>query len=345
MGAEPEQFDRVLTRILNESNENISRLIKEIQKKTNRKLIVYVANFNHPLGGVHLVDVMPFEEILRTIGPVDEVDLLLNSPGGEINATEKLVTMLRERYKNIRVIVPNQAKSAATMIALASDQIVMGYLSELGPIDSQIAVTNPDGTVRAIPAQSVLDSIQLMTDRIADAKKSGAPIDQYVAMAFRIDPSLWDMALKAQALTAQFAEKWLTNYMCKGDAKLAKQITKKFMDIKKFLSHGRMISVTDTKNILPKDSVVELSRDNPLWNMLWELYVRCEWVINVQRSIKFFANERSILNIGAVAPPPQRRPPQPPARMLPPPTPGPPTSLTPPSTRTQEKEVPKSKGT
>jgi len=95
--AEYEPSDRVLTRILNEPNENITRLIKDIQAKTNRKLIVYVANFNHPLGGIHLVDVLPFEEILRTIGTVKEIDLLLNSPGGEINATEKLVTMLRQK--------------------------------------------------------------------------------------------------------------------------------------------------------------------------------------------------------------------------------------------------------
>ena len=297
MCAEYEPSDRVLTRILNEPNENITRLIKDIQAKTNRKLIVYVANFNHPLGGIHLVDVLPFEEILRTIGPVKEIDLLLNSPGGEINATEKLVTMLRQRYDNIRVIVPNQAKSGATMIALASDQIMMGYLSELGPIDSIIAVQNPDGTVRSVPAQSIIDSIELMTQTIADAKKNGKPIEQYVAMAFRIDPSLWDMALKAQALSAQFAQKWLTKHMCKGDANLAKQITSNFMNVKKYLSHGRIIGVAEAKEILPEESIIELSKEDPLWNMFWELYVRCEWRINTQRIIKFFANERANMDI------------------------------------------------
>jgi len=321
--AEYEPSDRVLTRILNEPNENITRLIKEIQAKTNRKLIVYVANFNHPLGGIHLVDVLPFEEILRTIGSVKEVDLLLNSPGGEINATEKLVTMLRQRYDHIRVIVPNQAKSGATMVALASDQIVMGYLSELGPIDSIIAVPNPDGTVRSIPAQSILDSVDLMTQTIADAKKNGRPIEQFVAMAFRIDPSLWDMAIKAQALSAQFAQKWLTKHMCKGDANLAKQITTNFMDVKRFLSHGRIIGVADAKEILPKDSLVELGKDDPLWNMLWELYVRCEWRINTQRTIKFFANERANMDIGAAVA--IRRPSPPTPAQIPPSTRPPPS--------------------
>lgn len=337
MHADYEPSDRVLTRILNEPNENVTKLIKEIQAKTNRKLIVYVANFNHPLGGIHLVDVLPFEEILRTIGSVKEVDLLVNSPGGEINATEKLVTMLRQRYDYIRVIVPNQAKSGATMIALASDQIVMGYLSELGPIDSIIAVPNPDGTVRSIPAQSILDSVDLMTQTIADAKKNGRPIEQFVAMAFRIDPSLWDMAIKAQALSAQFAEKWLTKHMCKGDTSLAKQITAKFMDVKRFLSHGRVIGVADAKEILPKGSIVELDKDDPLWNMLWELYVRCEWRINTQRTIKFFANERANMDIGAEVAPRRPSPPTPaqiPPSMPPPPT-GPPSSENPSASPTE----------
>jgi ATP-dependent protease ClpP protease subunit len=325
--AEYDPSERVLTRILNEPNENITRLIKDIQAKTNRKLIVYIANFNHPLGGIHLVDVLPFEEILRTIGPVKEIDLLLNSPGGEINATEKLVTMLRQRYDNIRVIVPNQAKSGATMIALASDQVMMGYLSELGPIDSIIAVQNPDGTVRSVPAQSIIDSIELMTQTIADAKKNGRPIEQFVAMAFRIDPSLWDMALKAQALSTQFAQKWLTKHMCKGDANLAKQITSNFMDVKKYLSHGRIIGVAEAKEILPKESIIELGKEDPLWNMFWELYVRCEWRINTQRTIKFFANERANMDIGAAVA--VRRPPPPTPGEIPPSMP-PPSSMPPP---------------
>ena len=58
---------RVLTKILNESNESILSLIKTIQEKTGRKLVVYITNFTHPLGAIHLMDIIPFEEIVRTI--------------------------------------------------------------------------------------------------------------------------------------------------------------------------------------------------------------------------------------------------------------------------------------
>jgi hypothetical protein len=154
-----------------------------------------------------------------------------------------------------------------------------------------------------------------MTHTIADAKKNGRPIEQFVAMAFRIDPSLWDMALKAQALSAQFAQKWLTKHMCKGDAKLAGQITSKLMDVKKYLSHGRIIGVTEAKEILPKGSIMELGKEDPLWNMFWELYVRCEWRINTRRTVKFFANERANMDIGAAVS--VQRPPSVPAQLPP----------------------------
>lgn len=309
---------RVLTRILNEPQENIMRLIREIQELTGRKLILYVANFNHPLGGIHLTDVLPFEEILRTTES-SSVDFLLNSPGGEINATEKLVTMLRKRFDNIRLIVPNNAKSAATMMALASDQVVMGYLSELGPIDSQIPVPNPDGTVRLLPAQSVIDGITLLGERIAEAKKNGTPLDHFVVMAYRIDPNLWDLAIKAQKLSSQFAQKWLAKSMCGGDKKLAKEITSKFMDVEKFLSHGRMISAGDAKQFLPKGAVLELGRDDPLWSKIWELYVRLEWRLNSERVLKVFGNETGTFTIGAVTPQPTPRL----ARQIPPKQPPP----------------------
>ena len=326
LAIEPRKDNRIFARILNEPQENITRLVKEIQNATKRKLIMYVANFNHPMGGIHVTDVLPFEEILRTTES-DTADLLINSPGGEINATEKLITMLRKSFKNVRVIVPNQAKSAATLISLASDQVIMGYLSELGPIDSQISIPNPDGTVRQIPAQSVIDSIELLSQKISEEKKKGAPIEQYVSMAFRIDPNIWDLAIKAQKLTAQFAEKWLTQFMCKGNTKLAKEITHKFMDVKRFLSHGRMISVEDAQAMLPKDAVIQLQRNDPLWDLIWELYVRLEWRLNSERAVKIFGNEKVTFSVGAARPQPaqpQRRrpvPPQPAPRRQAPPSP------------------------
>ena len=64
----------------------------------------------------------------------ENLDLILHSPGGFPEAAEGIVTYLRSRFQNIRVIVPQLAMSAATMIACAADEVVMGKHSFLGPV-------------------------------------------------------------------------------------------------------------------------------------------------------------------------------------------------------------------
>jgi len=63
---------------------------------------------------------------------------MINSPGGNADVAEKMIRMCRQRFQTFNIIVPDYAKSAATMIALGSDKIMMGYLAELGPIDPQL---------------------------------------------------------------------------------------------------------------------------------------------------------------------------------------------------------------
>ena len=66
-----------------------------------------------------------------------------------------MLNYLRTQFDNIRCIVPLQAKSAATMLALGGDEIVMGLHSRLGPIDPQILIPVPEGQ-RFAPAHAIL---------------------------------------------------------------------------------------------------------------------------------------------------------------------------------------------
>jgi hypothetical protein len=84
-----------------------------------------------------------------------DLDLVIHSPGGTPEAAEQVGNYLRTQFDYIRCFVPLQAKSAATMIALGCDEIVMGLHSELGPIDPQILVPVPEGQ-RFAPAHAIL---------------------------------------------------------------------------------------------------------------------------------------------------------------------------------------------
>lgn len=108
--------------------EKRKKLLKKIEEVRSSKVIVYVSQA--PLDDSIL---MPMYQELCHIGRVDKLDLILNSYGGNIDTPYKLVKMIREFCQELTVIVPVAAKSAASMIVLGADQIIMGPFAELEP--------------------------------------------------------------------------------------------------------------------------------------------------------------------------------------------------------------------
>lgn len=68
----------------------------------------------------------------------DEIDLVIHSAGGNIHVAYQVIELLRCHTKKINACVPLYAKSAATLLCLGSDEIVVDILAQLGPLDPQI---------------------------------------------------------------------------------------------------------------------------------------------------------------------------------------------------------------
>ena len=88
-----------------------------------------------------------------------ELDLILHSPGGSVEATEAIGEYLRNQFDHIRVFVPHMAMSAATVLAFVADEIVMAAHSQLGPIDPQFILQTHFG-VRMIPGQAITEQFE-----------------------------------------------------------------------------------------------------------------------------------------------------------------------------------------
>ena len=116
--------------------------LKNLADLTGRNTIVYASGFtsrNVP-NVPSFVFSLSLEDIQGFMGAIhglkgDTLDLVLHSPGGSFEAADQIVTYLRSKFSHIRAIVPQNAMSAATMIACACDEIVMGKQSAIGPID------------------------------------------------------------------------------------------------------------------------------------------------------------------------------------------------------------------
>ncbi len=118
-----------------------STLIKNIEDIRNSKVITYVTSDRQgPVGAKIAMDVIPImSKQLRKIGKTENIDLFIFSSGGDTMVPWRLVSMIREYCNKFSVLVPYKAHSAATMISLGADEIVMTDLSELSPIDPSTA--------------------------------------------------------------------------------------------------------------------------------------------------------------------------------------------------------------
>jgi len=120
--------------------------IQQIEKLRKSRVVTYLTSDRPgPVNARVAMDIIPvISKHLQTIGKTTNIDLFLYSAGGDTMVPWRLVSMIREYCDKFSVLVPYKAHSAATMIALGADEIVMSDLSELSPIDPSTAnVFNP----------------------------------------------------------------------------------------------------------------------------------------------------------------------------------------------------------
>jgi ATP-dependent protease ClpP protease subunit len=239
--------------------------IRAIEDRTNRRLICYVAGPGTSIGSY---DIPPFVDLLHDIDPGSDLDLLLQTPGGDVDQAERIVLMCRKRVRDgtFRVVVPDSAKSAGTLIAIAADEIVMGEPSELGPIDPQITVTTATGEPMTRPAQSILDGLQEIVDSAEDQLSPA-----YFPLLDKLDPALIDFCKKALSRSEQFAERFLSAHMLADDKEKAAEVARELNAIEKHLSHGAVIDADRATSMGLK--IRTLEPDDDLWQALWRLYV------------------------------------------------------------------------
>ena len=122
------------------------QLIQQIEGLRRSRVVTYATSDRQgPFNARIAMDVIPLiSKQLQVIKKTQNIDLFLYSAGGDTMVPWRLVSMIREYCDKFSVLVPYKAHSAATMIALGADEIVMSNLSELSPIDPSTAnVFNP----------------------------------------------------------------------------------------------------------------------------------------------------------------------------------------------------------
>jgi ClpP class serine protease len=115
--------------------DDTQSIVTAIEKQIGSKLLVY---WTSDRGSVCDNDVVALYEIFKHIGRNEDIALFIKSNGGDVEASLRLVNLMREYNTRVHALVPLESASAATMIALGADEIQMGPLAHLTAIDSSL---------------------------------------------------------------------------------------------------------------------------------------------------------------------------------------------------------------
>lgn len=220
------------------------KYLGELHKKTGRNTILYATNWiqSKPIPpellSINLEDIQGFMTAVHGLKG-SELDLILHSPGGTAEAVEAVVNYLRQKFDDIRVIIPHGAMSAATMLACAGNRVVMGKQSFLGPIDPQFILDTKLGR-KAVPAQAILDQFEIARKECRDPKLLGT----WLPILPQYGPALLVQSRSGLDLAKELISEWLQSYMFAGDpagGQKATQIAERLSDHSHFKSHGRPI--------------------------------------------------------------------------------------------------------
>lgn len=276
-----------LASLIEEQDKKRQSLIQEIGQVNGTKIINYCSNFAHPAANIIRQDIIPLNDMLSVLDFPKRLDFIIHSPGGIVEVAEKIVAIIRDHVENFRVIVPEAAKSAATLIALASDEIQMSPIAELGPIDPAIVIGVDPATRLPVlrPAWSYLNSLK----RLEEELKGGRDPNIVIPLVHKIDPTLLDVAGNTLQYSKSLAKKWLHEYMQIDQAK-ASEIADFLSDISKHLTHGRAIRLTEAKKMGIKAKEIPKN----IWNRIYELHIRSLTALR-QKRVKLLECESKTL--------------------------------------------------
>ena len=174
-----------------------------------------------------------------------------------------------------RVIVPDQAKSAATLIALGAKGIVMSNTSELGPIDPQVPRADSDGR---LVWHSVFDYISAYEQ--AEKIYREDPDDPASKAIFnRFDPVLLQCYRQMVAYAQTCAENLMKPYG--GNWTLAPSV---LLDTTRFHDHGQFIDWETARHDIGLNVEFMDPRDS-LWISYWKLYCHLRRAITDDQKI------------------------------------------------------------
>ena len=221
--------------------EKTQRVLSKIESRLGERILTY---WNSSNGSICGNDVIGLYGILRSIGKVDRLSFFIKSDGGSGEVSLRMVNLLRQFVGRLTALVPLECASAATMLALGADKILMGPLAYLSAVDTSLThdlspIDRDNDRVRV--SQDELQRVVRLWQKQAD-KESSNP---FASLFQHVHPLVIGAVDRASALSTKLCVEILSFHP--KDARKAKKIS----DIlnSRYPSHSYPIMLREARRI------------------------------------------------------------------------------------------------
>jgi len=261
-------------------------LIEKLQTARNNRLIVCYVTSTRANHEIQMAD-DAFRIMYEHLKGSEElakngVDLFIHSNGGSGTVPWRIVSLIRQYTQSFAVLVPSHAFSAATLVALGANEIIMHKMGCLGPIDPSVAnIFNPPhpinpGQLAPIGVEDVSAFFKLVKDEVGITHEDEL-VQAFVALTEKIHPLALGNVQRSHNQSRLMARKLLKFHMEKSQEHEIEQI----IDILKsnLFYHGHPINRQEAKDDL------KLKAINPspeVEELMWELYLQYEGDLKIK---------------------------------------------------------------
>ena len=248
-------------------------LYEQLIAKRNRPLITYVTSIRPGMGASMAGDaIRPLIDQLSLVPREKrEVDFLIVSNGGDPITSLRMMSLLRERFDKVSVLLPYVAYSAATVFSLGADEIIMHPYSNLGPVDPQLSVSHRDDSGNQERLQF---SSEDLVNYIDFLKKDVGLTDQQHLVS-SVQPLIKDVgslaigsAKRGQMLSLALSERMLSSHI--SDQAKVKSISRALNS--SYYHHGYAVGRKEAREI---DLPIK-EPDEEIESILWSIWLDYE---------------------------------------------------------------------
>ena len=195
-------------------------------------------------GSICQSDVASLYALLRNVGSIDRLSVFVKSDGGSGQASLRMVNLLRRYVTHLTVLAPLACQSAATMLALGADKILMGPLAHLSAVDTSLtrdlSPIDRDNDRVSVSNDELLRVIRLWTEQAKDSTTN-----PYAALFPYVHPLVIGAVDRSSALSTRICEEILSYHM--HDLERAREISNNLNS--GYPSHNYPITLREAKRI------------------------------------------------------------------------------------------------